>query len=465
MKKKSIITPWQLDKTLLALIPCDAYKLVHRLMYPKNITNLYLTFTARGNIKYKHSSIAWNHLFVKKVINYVFENFVKNVILLTKKNKESKKLSQKIEKKINSVFGFKNFSKDFVKNLKELGESIKLTKKLPLIVKTKKTSQNIPFQSVLITITGKHNIDPKFIWLINYFETIFLENIWQYHTSLTIARDYYLLVKKFAEKTTTNTNFVKFQCHDFSMRGMSSLWSAIYSANAHLSYFDGSDSILGGDNAKSVFASEHSVMSVDGQQNELLTYKRLINKFPKGTLSLVSDTWNIWNVLDKILPSLKKDILKRKGKLIIRPDSGNPVEIICGKKNFNWKDKTTWGVIHYLDHYFGSKINKKGFKELNPKIGIIYGDAITYKKTKEILEKLVNQNYATNNIIFGVGATTYQNVTRDTLGFVSKITAVCKLNKNGEKIWENVIKKPITDPKKKSLTGRFLNDKDLIKIY
>ncbi|WP_027123682.1 nicotinate phosphoribosyltransferase [Mycoplasmoides pirum] len=464
MNKNKIITPWDLDESLVSLIPCDAYKLVHRLMYPKNVQNLYLTFTARGNKNHEFKDISWNHLFVKKVVNNILNNFTKHVIKLSQENSNGR-ITKLLKNKLNNVFQSKKFSENFINVLKELGKSICETKKLPIVVKAYKSSDNIPFQKSLMIITGKKNINPNFVWLITYFETIILENIWQFSTSLTIARDYFKLVEHYAELSADNLNFIKYQCHDFSMRGMSSLWSAIYSGNAHLMYFEGSDTIISGNNAKSVFASEHSVMSIDGQINEFNTYKRLINQFPNDILSLVSDTWNIWNVLDNILPKLKKDILKRKKKLVIRPDSGDPIEIICGKKNFNWKNKNTWGVIHYLDYHFGHKINKKGFKELHPKIGIIYGDAITYKRTKAILENLTNQKYSSKNIVFGVGATTYQSTNRDTLGFVSKITSVCQINQNNKKVWNNVEKNPITDYKKKSLTGRFTKDKNLIKIY
>lgn len=463
MKKNKIVTPWNIDQDLLALIPCDAYKLVHRLMYPTDTLNLYLVYTARGGQKAKFDTIAWNMEYVKKVINHIFDNFVEHVILLSQENQDGI-ITKKLLKKINIVFGDKQFSHDFVSCLKKLGTAIKDTRKLPLIVKARKTNEWVKYQQALITITGTNNINPEFIWLINYFETIILENIWQFNTSLTTARDYYYLVKKFADKTTTNSDFINYQCHDFSMRGMSSLWSALYSASAHLMYFDGSDTIIGGDNARSVFASEHSVMCADGVVKERETFARLIKKFPNGPLSLVCDTWNLWTVLDEILPSLKREILKRNGKLVIRPDSGDPIEIVCGKPKFSWKDKSTWGVIHYLDHYFGCKVNKKGYKELHDKLGIIYGDAITYERTQAILENLTKQKYASSNIVFGVGATTYQSVTRDTLGFVSKATAICKAVDN-KKVWSNLEKNPVTDPKKRSLTGRFLNDKELVRIY
>lgn len=464
MKKIDVEMPWEINPHVLAILPCDAYKLSHRLMYPDDTTNLYSVFYARKKTT-KFQTIAWNHKFGKKIILYIVDKFANSVKELSKETKKNDPITKLLLEKITTVFGFKEFSENFINCLKKIGQYIFQNNRLPITVSARKSDESTPFEKPLITITGRNNIDVSAVWLINYFETIILENIWQFTTSLTIARDYYFLVKDMANKTCDDSAFIKYQCHDFSMRGMSSITSAIYSANAHLHYFNGSDTIIGGNNAQSVLASEHSVMCADGKENEFKTYERLIKKFPKGILSLVSDSWDLWKVMDEYLPKLKDKIIKRDGRLVIRPDSGDPIEIICGSKNFSWNNKKTWGVIHYLDHHFGSTWNSKKYKVLNPKVGIIYGDAITYERTKMILENLQKQKYASSNIVFGVGASTYQAVTRDTLGFVAKTTALQRKKPHGKKEWINIEKDPTTDHEKKSITGRFLNDPDLIKIY
>ena len=169
-------------------------------------------------------------------------------------------------------------------------------------------------------------------------------------------------------------------------------------------------------------------------------------------------------MVDEILPALKKQILARDGKLVIRPDSGDPVRIVCGH-NYKPSDKSTWGVIHYLVHHFGTTKNQAGYLELHPQIGIIYGDAMTYARCEALLAALKAQGFASNNIVFGIGASTYQALTRDTLGFVSKSTAICIRGQNNKKTWHNLFKNPVTDPSKKSLTGRFLTDRELVRIY
>lgn len=458
--EKRVLVSDEINEHLINLIPVDAYKLCHRLMYPKNTTNLFSTLTARKTSLKNITTHAWNAHLTTKVVCDIMDRFVYSLIELH--NEKDGEIKNLVRNKLFSVFGNKEFSEDFTNALIDMAEYANEHNGLPLVISVRKSDQYIKFNEPLLTIYGEEGIDKKYVWLINYFETILLQNIWQYQTSLTIAREFYDLCAKYAVKTTDSNEFLKYQCHDFSMRGMSSFKSAIYSANAHLQYFDGSDSILGGDNAVSVIASEHSVMCADGQDHEAETYERLLNQFKEGILSLVIDSWDIWNVLDNILPRFKDKILSRNGKLVVRPDSGDPIEVICGK-NYNPEDKSTWGTIHYLDHHFGSTVNSKGYKELNKKVGIIYGDAITLTRSEMILAELERQKYASNNIVFGVGATTYQASTRDTLGFVIKLTAIEK-EIDGKFEWFNIKKTPKTDQSKESLTGRFFSE-DLVRIY
>lgn len=459
------IMPWEINEYEQAIFPCDAYKLSHRLMYPSNTVNLVCTLVARGSSKNTKifPNFVWSLEFANKVVNSILDKFKKAVIEIGKEDGKGK-VSQIIYNKLFKVFGIKEIANDYVSLLTDLGKYLLVNKKLPLIIKAKESNEDNEYQTPLLTIKGIDGIEKKYVWLINYFETIILENIWQHMTSLTIARNFKRLTEDYAHITADDNEFVKYQCHDFSMRGMSSFETAIYSASAHLQYFEGSDTILGSPDAVSVMASEHSVMSADGQELEFETYKRLIEKFPNGILSLVSDTYNIWNVLDNILPKLKKQILNRNGKLVIRPDSGNPIEIVCGK-NYSPHDKKTWGVIHYLDHYFGHTHNKKNFKILNEKVGIIYGDAVTYEVASGILLNLRKQGWCSNCIVFGIGATTYQSNTRDTLGFVIKATAIQKEDANKNKEWFNIYKNPITDKKKKSITGTFDDEPNMVQIY
>lgn len=179
------------------------------------------------------------------------------------------------------------------------------------------------------------------------------------------------------------------------------------------------------------------------KEGEFETFKRLITEtYPTGIVSIVSDTWDLWKVITEFLPKLKQTILERDGKVVIRPDSGDPVKIICGTE---WR----YGVVELLWNIFGGTVNKKGYKELDPHIGVIYGDSITLDRAKLILSKLREKGFASSNIVFGIGSYTYQNMTRDTLGFAMKATSgVVK----GKRV--DIFKDPITDDgTKKSAKG------------
>jgi nicotinamide phosphoribosyltransferase len=284
------------------------------------------------------------------------------------------------------------------------------------------------------------------------------------------------VLTKWAEKTDKdNVGFVLWQGHDFSMRGLDSPDATITSGLGHLTSFNGTDSLpaiygarrfynetgfVGG----SVPATEHSVMCAGGKEDEIETFRRLLKTYPTGILSVVSDTWDLWKVCTEHLVTLKDEILARDGKLVIRPDSGNPVDILCGipdatpltqhklqyrtlTGDISWKEQK--GVIELLWNVFGGTINEQGYKVLDPHIGAIYGDSITIDRADEICERLEAKGFASTNVVLGIGSFTYQYNTRDTFGFAMKATYV-EVNGEGREIFKD----PITDDgTKKSATG------------
>ena len=198
------------------------------------------------------------------------------------------------------------------------------------------------------------------------------------------------------------------------------------------------------------------------QVAEMLLLRDLIEKYPTGILSIVSDTFNLWDVCTEYLPRLKEEILARDGKLVIRPDSGDPVDILCGEhepyrviskkvidepfilpigqkfifieesreNKFYTKTKDGYvdyvyepkhkGVIELLWDIFGGTTNEQGYKVLDPHIGAIYGDSITPERQLEIYRRLAAKGFAVTNVVLGIGSFTYQYNTRDTLGFAAK---------------------------------------------
>ena len=330
---------------------------------------------------------------------------------------------------------------------------------LPIEIKALPEGSRVPMRVPCLTIV---NTLPEFYWLTNFFESIMSAVIWQPITSATIAHEYRKILDKYAEETGMLKEFVQWQGHDFSFRGMSSLESAILSGMGHLLSFTGTDTIpaidameqyynadaekelIGG----SVAATEHSVMCAGAKDGEIETFKRLVTEvYPSGIVSIVSDTWDLWKVCTEYLPILKEDILKRDGKVVIRPDSGNPVLIICGNPDGKTEAEKK-GVVELLWDVFGGTETGKGYKLLDSHIGAIYGDSITRDRAKEICQRLKDKGFA-SQVVFGIGSYTYQYNTRDTFGMAMKATYV-EINGEGREIFKD----PITDDgTKKSATG------------
>jgi len=191
------------------------------------------------------------------------------------------------------------------------------------------------------------------------------------------------------------------------------------------------------------------------QNDEIGTFERLITEtYPKGIVSIVSDTWDFWKVITEYLPALKSKVMARDGKLVIRPDSGDPVKIICGDPDAVPETPEAKGALECLYETFGGKVNSKGYKALDPHIGLIYGDSITLDRCTTICQRLKEKGFTSTNIVFGIGSYTYQYVTRDTFGFAMKAT-YGEVNGEGREIYKD----PKTDDgTKKSARG-------LISIY
>ena len=307
------------------------------------------------------------------------------------------------------------------------------------------------------------NTLPEFFWLPNYMETLLSVELWKPMTSATTALQYRRMFDKYAELTGYDKDFVQWQGHDFSMRGMSGTEDAMISAAGHLLSFTGTDCVCALDfiemfyNADatteliggSVPATEHSVMCMGGQADEIGTFRRLITElYPAGVVSIVSDTWDFWQVVTEYVPALKAEILARNGRVVLRPDSGNPVHIICGDPEAE-DAHVRKGAYECLWETFGGHVNAKGYKMLDTHIGLIYGDSITLERQRLILEQLEAKGFAFSNGVLGIGSYTYEYVTRDTFGFAMKATYGVV---NGE--GRNIFKDPKTDSGfKKSAKG------------
>jgi len=485
-----------------ALTSCDSYKLGHADQYPPGTTKVYSNFTPRSirhlNVpdQYKPTEIVWFGLqiFLQDLVAVWDETFFKQP-------KEAV-VAEFVE--IAGPFcGPNGFAGKRLEQLHDLGY-------LPLEIRALPEGSLVPANVPVLTIT---NTVPEAFWLPNFMEAWMSADLWKASTSATISYAYRQIINKYADLTGGSKEFIVWQGHDFSPRGMSGIADAARSGAGHLLSFAGTDNIpavklvrdvydgkatfIGG----SVPATEHSVMCAGGKETEIETFRRLIKTYPSGVLSIVSDTWDFWNVITNIAQELKQEILDRTpdelglAKVVFRPDSGDPVRIIAGYEALNvsslddaqlfkaladerfdgvvrcqgkyytveridgeWCDEVevkeiaaavTEGAVVTLWKGFGGTANDLGYKTLNQRVGLIYGDSITPARADEILRRLAAKGFASDNIVFGIGSYTFQYNTRDSLGFAMKATYV---EIDGKPV--EIFKDPVTDNgTKKSAKG------------
>lgn len=486
----------------------DFYKLSHKKFMHESTEFLYANFTPRS-AKYAK----WLDNSDQKTVFFGLQHFIQD-FLIDEFNKDFFEKSKetviiKLKRRCDAALGPDAISMEHFEALHDLGY-------LPICIKALDEGLRVPFKVPMLTIFNTHK---DFAWLVTYLETVMSCELWQPITSATTAFEYRKLCEKYAALTVGNNLHVPFQCHDFSFRGMAGRHAAAISGAAHLLSFTGTDTASAidlledfyGANvdvefiAGSVPASEHSVTSLGSSvDGEFDTIKKWITQdYPTGIVSVVSDTYDYWRVLTEYLPILKQDILSRKknalglSKVVVRPDSGNPVHIICGYKiieeNILWNTPlyvisdeeyeivhTNTGKYHLLkesyDSYgyidqrtlgeeiseaealgsiemlwniFGGTISNNGYKVIDSHIGLIYGDSITLDRAKEIFERLETKGFASSNVVLGVGSFTYQMVSRDTLGMAMKATYAVVDNAP-----RNLFKDPVTDDgTKKSARG------------
>lgn len=419
------------------ILMTDAYKLHHREQYPENTEYVYSTWTPRQSLVKG----------VDGVVVFGLQKFIKEFLIDGFNESFFSRPKNEVVAEYSRVMKYGYFDQNpytkHIEDLHDLGY-------LPLSIKSLPEGTVVPVRTPTTTFV---NTDPRFFWLTNYLETLTSSELWPMSTSATLIYQYFKLSNKYLTDTVGNTEFGAFQNHNFSMRGIRGVDSSISTDLAHILCSKGSDTILGMLSAEkwygadiekefvstSVFATEHAVMCAGGM-NERDTFLRLLTKVhPTGILSIVSDTWDFWNVVGNILPTIKDVVMKREGKLVIRPDSGDPVKIVVGNPDAE-NEWEKMGLVESLWTIFGGTTNSKGYKELDAHIGAIYGDSITLERAANILEGLKQKGFASNNIVFGVGSFTYNYNTRDTLGYAMKATMVVI---NGDE--KQIYKAPKTD--------------------
>jgi nicotinamide phosphoribosyltransferase len=429
------------------LTKIDFYKADHRRQYPEGTTMVYSNFTPRkSRIKGVNHVVFFGMQYL--VLSFLIEEWNRGFF-----NQPKEKVVARYKRRMDNSLGKDAVPVDHIEALHDLGY-------LPLEIKALPEGTLVPIRVPCFTI--RNTRDEQF-WLVNYLESVISNKIWKPTTSATIAFQYRKVFEQYyretVDKTGTGNAGIMWQGHDFSYRGMSGDEDAATSGAGHLLSFFGTDTVMAidfledyyfADSDKeivggSVPATEHSVMCMGSQDGELSTFRRLIcDLYPSGIVSIVSDTWDYWQVINEFLPQLKDEVLQRTGspigvdKVVIRPDSGCPYRIIVGYFpeeyheaegklicNETGKELQIWeveGSIERLWQTFGGSYTNENYRLLCPKIGLIYGDSITMERQIQILDGLKRKGFASTNVVLGIGSFTYEYQTRDTMGFAMKAT-------------------------------------------
>ncbi|TAG36256.1 MAG: nicotinate phosphoribosyltransferase [Polaromonas sp.] len=476
------------------LTQTDFYKTGHIFQYPAGTTEVYSNFTPRSS----RLANVLPEYFDDKVVWFGLQAFIKSYLLQIWDDGFFKRPKAEVvaayKRRMDTSLGVDAVSGDHIAALHDLGY-------LPLEIKALPEGSRVNMRVPVLTVRNTH---PSAYWLTNYLESVLSNSLFKPTTSATTAFEYRKLLQAYAAMTGSPQDFVLWQAHDFSYRGMSGMHDAAASSAGHLLSFYGTDTISALDyleefylaNADteliggSVPATEHSVMCMGGMDDEVQTIRRLITDvYPSGIISVVSDTWDFFKVITTHAQTLKAEILARtpnalgQAKVVFRPDSGDPVDILCGRAfevvtdtsdaaldavgkgitvvqfesrfydvqtnpsagraKFRLKELSAAevkGAVECLWDGFGGTLSAKGYKVLNERVGLIYGDSITLARAHAILERLRQKGFASCNVVFGVGSYSYQGVTRDTFGWAVKSTSGVV---NGER--RELFKDPATD--------------------
>jgi nicotinamide phosphoribosyltransferase len=317
---------------------------------------------------------------------------------------------------------------------------------LPIRIRAVPEGLRVPVHNVLLTA---ENIDPELPWLTNYLETR-LCHIWYPVTVATLSYYCRKIIERHLHKSGDPAE-ADFKLHDFGYRGVSSEDAAAIGGLAHLVSFKGSDTMAALHLARqryycnmagfSIPAAEHSTITSWGRENEAKAYENMLDQYPEGLVAVVSDSYNIYHACEFIWGGLLRDkVLKRKGTLVIRPDSGDPLTVL----------PTVLSILGNQDNGFGFTVNEKGYKVLHPNVRVIQGDGCTPQMIDAILTTIEKEGWSASNLAFGMGGGLLQQVNRDDLKCAFKCSAVEMEDGREVQVWKD----PITDPGKRSKSGR-----------
>jgi nicotinamide phosphoribosyltransferase len=402
----------------------DFYKTGHIFQYPIGTHRVYSNWTCRSD-KWAKMLPDFDHKVVFFGAQGVNQWMFRDLWNRTFFSQPKQKVLDKYKRRMDSSLGLGAVPVDHFAALHDLGY-------LPLLIKALPEGSRVDIRVPMMTMM---NTIDDFYWITNYIETPLSAELWKPCTNATIAYEYRRLIDKYVVEQETDSSFAQWQGHGFEARGMSGIHDAPSSAG-HLLSFTGTDTITAIDYLEdyyclndpcfiggSVPATEHSVMCMGGQECEIDTYTRLVTEvYPNGIVSIVSDTWDFWKVITEYTVTLRDKILARDGKVVFRPDSGDPVKIIVGDPYAPVGSPAYKGAVECLWEIFGGTTTPHGYRTVDGHVGLIYGDSISLERAQAIFAGLARKKFSEANVVLGIGSFTYQYNTRDTFGTAIKAT-------------------------------------------
>uniref|UniRef100_A0A5S6QAT8 Nicotinamide phosphoribosyltransferase n=1 Tax=Trichuris muris TaxID=70415 RepID=A0A5S6QAT8_TRIMR len=403
----------------------DSYKVTHYNQYPPSTTNVYSYFECRGG---KFEQVCFFGL------QYVLKRWMVGQVVDHAMIDEAKQFYME------HFGGLDVFNENGWRYIVNKHKGL-----LPLRIKAVPEGSVIPYKNVLFTV---ENTDPYVAWLTNWFETLLVQ-VWYPTTVCTNSRYYKLLLADYLQETADSMDSLPFKLHDFGYRGCSSVESAAIGDAAHLVNFRGTDTVAGIRLCQKYYASrmagysvpaaEHSTITSWDKDHEANAYRNILEQYPIGTVSVVSDSYDLYNSVERIWGGeLKQLVRKRAGQgcVVIRPDSGDPIVV-------------TVKVLELLAKHYPCVVNSKGYKVLPSYLRVIQGDGVSYETMRSVLKAMKDHGWSAENVSFGAGGALLQRVHRDTLKCAFKCSAVVVDGK-----MRSVYKQPVTDKEKTSKKGR-----------
>jgi len=403
------------------ILDTDSYKVTHARQYPPGTERVYSYYESRGGA---FDEIVWfglQYVLTEHLLRPVTQDDIEEADSL-----------------FSSHFGDRTL-------FNRVGWELLVQRhggRLPVRIRALPEGTVVTPGQVLMTV---ENTDAEFFWLTNYLETLLCQ-VWYPATVASNSRAIGKIILD-SLKETGSPEQLPYKLHDFGFRGSTTAASAGIGGCAHLVNFEGTDTVRALVVARdyygepvaghSIPASEHSTITAWGRAGELDAYRNMLRQYPTGLVACVSDSYDIYAACELWGTTLKDEVLARSGTLVIRPDSGNPPQVVER-------------VLHTLGKHFGFTVNPQGYAELPPQVRVIQGDGVDRDTIREILRVMRMNRWSANNIAFGCGGGLLQKLNRDTCKFAFKASAVQVAGQ-----WRDVRKHPVTDPGKASKAGRF----------